>query len=60
MLDERSVTDILWHGHGIWIYSAPVTPTGHAFAWAIMSNEQPHVHRALANAGVIGAAADTL
>jgi dimethylamine/trimethylamine dehydrogenase len=29
-----------------------VTPTGHASAWAIMSNEQPQVHRALANAGV--------
>ncbi|MDB6091942.1 MAG: methylamine [Gammaproteobacteria bacterium] len=31
---------------------AYVTPTGHASAWAIMSNEQPQVHRALANAGV--------
>ena len=29
-----------------------VTPAGHASAWAIMTNEQPQVHRALANAGV--------
>ena len=29
-----------------------VTPAGHASAWAIMSNEQPQVHRALATAGV--------
>ena len=29
-----------------------VTPAGHASAWAIMSNEQPQVHRALASAGV--------
>jgi dimethylamine/trimethylamine dehydrogenase len=35
-------------GHSV----AYVTPTGHASAWAIMSNEQPQVHRALANAGV--------
>jgi dimethylamine/trimethylamine dehydrogenase len=31
---------------------AYVTPAGHASAWAIMSNEQPQVHRALANSGV--------
>jgi dimethylamine/trimethylamine dehydrogenase len=29
-----------------------VTPAGHASAWAIMSNEQPQVHRALQRAGV--------
>jgi len=29
-----------------------VTPTGHASAWTIMSNEQPQVHRALFSAGV--------
>jgi dimethylamine/trimethylamine dehydrogenase len=29
-----------------------VTPAGHASAWAIMSNEQPQIHRALAAAGV--------
>jgi dimethylamine/trimethylamine dehydrogenase len=29
-----------------------VTPAGHASAWAIMSNEQPQVHRALAESGV--------
>ncbi len=29
-----------------------VTPAGHASAWAIMSNEQPQVHRALFAAGV--------
>jgi dimethylamine/trimethylamine dehydrogenase len=29
-----------------------VTPTGHASAWTIMSNEQPQIHRALFNAGV--------
>jgi dimethylamine/trimethylamine dehydrogenase len=29
-----------------------VTPAGHAAAWAIMTNEQPQVHRALDNAGV--------
>jgi dimethylamine/trimethylamine dehydrogenase len=29
-----------------------VTPAGHASAWAIMTNEQPQVHRALALAGV--------
>src|SRR5579863_4062310 len=29
-----------------------VTPAGHASAWAIMTNEQPQVHRALSNAGV--------
>ncbi|HYL72004.1 MAG TPA: FAD-dependent oxidoreductase [Candidatus Dormibacteraeota bacterium] len=29
-----------------------VTPAGHASAWAIMSNEQPQIHRALATAGV--------
>jgi dimethylamine/trimethylamine dehydrogenase len=29
-----------------------VTPAGHASAWALMTNEQPQVHRALANAGV--------
>ena len=29
-----------------------VTPAGHASAWTIMTNEQPQVHRALANAGV--------
>ena len=29
-----------------------VTPAGHASAWAIMSNEQPQIHRALAGAGV--------
>jgi len=29
-----------------------VTPAGHASAWAIMSNEQPQIHRALASAGV--------
>lgn len=29
-----------------------VTPAGHASAWAIMTNEQPQVHRALARAGV--------
>jgi len=31
---------------------AYVTPAGHASAWVIMSNEQPQVHRALANAAV--------
>ncbi len=29
-----------------------VTPAGHASAWTIMTNEQPQVHRALAQAGV--------
>jgi dimethylamine/trimethylamine dehydrogenase len=29
-----------------------ITPAGHASAWAIMTNEQPQVHRALAKAGV--------
>jgi dimethylamine/trimethylamine dehydrogenase len=29
-----------------------VTPAGHASTWAIMSNEQPQVHRALAGAGI--------
>jgi len=29
-----------------------VTPAGHVSAWAIMSNEQPQVHRALASSGV--------
>jgi dimethylamine/trimethylamine dehydrogenase len=29
-----------------------VTPAGHASAWAIMSNEQPQVHRALEAAGI--------
>lgn len=29
-----------------------VTPAGHVSAWAIMTNEQPQVHRALAKAGV--------
>lgn len=29
-----------------------VTPSGHASAWAIMTNEQPQTHRALAEAGV--------
>jgi dimethylamine/trimethylamine dehydrogenase len=29
-----------------------VTPAGHASAWAIMSNEQPQIHRALCSAGV--------
>ncbi len=29
-----------------------VTPAGHASAWAIMSNEQPQIHRALFGAGV--------
>jgi dimethylamine/trimethylamine dehydrogenase len=29
-----------------------VTPAGHASAWAIMTNEQPQIHRALASAGV--------
>ena len=29
-----------------------VTPAGHASAWAIMSNEQPQIHRALAAAGI--------
>ena len=29
-----------------------VTPAGHVSAWAIMTNEQPQVHRALARAGV--------
>jgi dimethylamine/trimethylamine dehydrogenase len=29
-----------------------VTPAGHASAWAIMSNEQPQVHRALFSAGI--------
>jgi dimethylamine/trimethylamine dehydrogenase len=29
-----------------------VTPAGHVSAWAIMTNEQPQVHRALAAAGV--------
>jgi dimethylamine/trimethylamine dehydrogenase len=29
-----------------------VTPTGHASAWTIMSNEQPQIHRALFSAGV--------
>lgn len=29
-----------------------ITPAGHASTWTIMSNEQPHVHRALAAAGV--------
>jgi dimethylamine/trimethylamine dehydrogenase len=31
---------------------AYVTPAGHVSAWAIMTNEQPQVHRALARAGV--------
>lgn len=31
---------------------AYVTPAGHASAWAVMTNEQPQVHRALANAGI--------
>ena len=31
---------------------AYVTPAGHVSAWVIMSNEQPQVHRALANAAV--------
>jgi dimethylamine/trimethylamine dehydrogenase len=29
-----------------------VTPAGHASAWAVMSNEQPQIHRALAHAGI--------
>jgi dimethylamine/trimethylamine dehydrogenase len=29
-----------------------VTPAGHVSAWAIMTNEQPQVHRALAKAGI--------
>jgi dimethylamine/trimethylamine dehydrogenase len=29
-----------------------VTPAGHASAWAIMSNEQPQIHRALFSAGI--------
>ena len=29
-----------------------VTPAGHASAWAIMSNEQPQIHRALQAAGI--------
>jgi dimethylamine/trimethylamine dehydrogenase len=29
-----------------------VTPAGHASAWAIMSNEQPQIHRALSKAGI--------
>jgi dimethylamine/trimethylamine dehydrogenase len=29
-----------------------VTPAGHASAWTIMTNEQPQVHRALANAKI--------
>jgi dimethylamine/trimethylamine dehydrogenase len=29
-----------------------VTPAGHASAWSIMTNEQPQVHRALAQSGV--------
>ena len=29
-----------------------VTPAGHASAWAIMSNEQPQIHRALSAAGI--------
>ena len=29
-----------------------MTPAGHASAWAIMSNEQPQIHRALAAAGI--------
>ena len=29
-----------------------VTPAGHASAWAVMSNEQPQIHRALFSAGV--------
>ena len=29
-----------------------VTPAGHVSAWAVMTNEQPQVHRALAAAGV--------
>jgi dimethylamine/trimethylamine dehydrogenase len=29
-----------------------VTPAGHASAWTIMTNEQPQVHRALAQAGI--------
>jgi len=29
-----------------------VTPAGHVSAWAIMTNEQPQVHRALAHVGV--------
>jgi dimethylamine/trimethylamine dehydrogenase len=29
-----------------------VTPAGHASAWAIMSNEQPQIHRALWSAGI--------
>ena len=30
-----------------------VTPAGHASAWAIMSNEQPQIHRALSAAGIV-------
>jgi dimethylamine/trimethylamine dehydrogenase len=29
-----------------------ITPSGYASAWTIMTNEQPQVHRALANAGI--------
>jgi dimethylamine/trimethylamine dehydrogenase len=29
-----------------------VTPAGHASAWTIMTNEQPQIHRALAEAGI--------
>jgi dimethylamine/trimethylamine dehydrogenase len=29
-----------------------VTPAGHASAWAIMSNEQPQIHRTLFSAGI--------
>src|SRR6267154_634203 len=29
-----------------------VTPAGHALAWAIITNEQPQIHRALAKSGV--------
>ncbi|HEY5102480.1 MAG TPA: FAD-dependent oxidoreductase [Steroidobacteraceae bacterium] len=29
-----------------------ITPAGHASAWALMTNEQPQIHRALAKAGV--------
>jgi dimethylamine/trimethylamine dehydrogenase len=35
-------------GHGV----RYVTPAGHASAWAIMSNEQPQVHRTLAASGI--------
>jgi dimethylamine/trimethylamine dehydrogenase len=29
-----------------------VTPAGHASAWAVMTNEQPQIHRALFAAGI--------